>query len=99
MSRAVPPLAMAALLSNAFCYGLSWWPFRQLQTLGLHPLWATVLVDALVLGGIVCMQPQVLARVLGNRALWPLLIAAGCTNVGFNLSPLATWCVWCSCFI
>lgn len=84
MSRAVPALAVAALLSNAFCYGLSWWPFRQLQTLGLHPLWATVLVDALVLGGIVCMQPQVLARVLGNRVLWPLLIAAGCTNVGFN---------------
>ena len=84
MSRAVPALAVAALLSNAFCYGLSWWPFRQLQTLGLHPLWATVLVDALVLGGILLKQPQVLVRVLGNRALWPLLLAAGCTNVGFN---------------
>ena len=84
MSRSVPALAVAALLSNAFCYGLSWWPFRQLQTLGLHPLWATVLVDALVLAGILLMQPRVLGRIVRNRALWPLLLAAGCTNVGFN---------------
>ena len=84
MSRSVPALAVAALLSNAFCYGLSWWPFKQLQTLGLHPLWATVLVDALVLAGILLFQPRVLGRLLRNRALWPLLIAAGCTNVGFN---------------
>jgi uncharacterized membrane protein len=66
------------------CYGLSWWPFKQLQALGLHPLWATVLVDALVLAGILLFQPRVLGRLLRNRALWPLLIAAGCTNVGFN---------------
>ena len=84
MSRSMPALAVAALLSNAFCYGLSWWPFRQLQTLGLHPLWATVLVDALVLAGILLMQPRVLGHIVRNRALWPLLLAAGCTNVGFN---------------
>jgi drug/metabolite transporter (DMT)-like permease len=84
MSRAVPALAVAALLSNALCYGLSWWPFKQLQALGLHPLWATVLVDALVLAGILLFQPRVLGHLLRNRALWPLLIAAGCTNVGFN---------------
>ena len=32
------------LCFNALVWGLSWWPFRQLQALGLHPLWATVLV-------------------------------------------------------
>jgi drug/metabolite transporter (DMT)-like permease len=84
MSRALPTLAVAALLSNALCYGLSWWPFKQLQLQGLHPLWATVLVDVLVLAGVVAMAPRVLGALLRDRALWPLLIAAGCTNVGFN---------------
>lgn len=84
MSRALPTLAVAALLSNALCYGLSWWPFKQLQLQGLHPLWATVLVDVLVLAGVVAMAPRVLGVLLRDRALWPLLIAAGCTNVGFN---------------
>ena len=80
----MPALAVAALLSNALCYGLSWWPFKQLQMLGLHPLWATVLVDALVLAALMVVAPRVLGAVWRNRALWPLLIAAGCTNVGFN---------------
>jgi len=84
MSFSVPRLAVAALLSNAFCYGLSWWPFKQLQILGLHPLWATVLVDLLVLLGIVTWAPRVVPAFIRNPALWPLLIAAGCTNVGFN---------------
>ena len=84
MSFSVPRLAVAALLSNAFCYGLSWWPFKQLQILGLHPLWATVLVDLLVLLGIVAWAPRVVPAFIRNPALWPLLIAAGCTNVGFN---------------
>ena len=32
-----------ALLFNALVWGLSWWPLRQLQAQGLHPLWATLL--------------------------------------------------------
>lgn len=84
MSRAASALAVAALLCNALCYGLSWWPFRHLQDLGVHPLWATVLVDALVLLVIVALSPQVLGRLLRSPHLWPLLLAAGCTNVGFN---------------
>ncbi len=84
MSRAGSALAVVALLGNAFCYGLSWWPFRQLQALGVHPLWATVLVDALVLLVIVALAPRVLGQLTRSWALWPLLLAAGCTNVGFN---------------
>ena len=84
MSRAASALAVLALLGNAFCYGLSWWPFRHLQDLGVHPLWATVLVDALVLLVIVAMSPRVLGQWRRSFALWPLLLAAGCTNVGFN---------------
>ncbi|HET6787920.1 MAG TPA: EamA family transporter, partial [Aquabacterium sp.] len=26
------------LIFNAFAWGLSWWPLRELQRLGLHPL-------------------------------------------------------------
>ena len=40
-SRALPALALTL---NAFTWGVSWWPFRQLQAAGLHPLWATVLI-------------------------------------------------------
>jgi len=31
-------LAVAGLLFNAFVWGVCWWPFKQLQALGLHPL-------------------------------------------------------------
>jgi drug/metabolite transporter (DMT)-like permease len=33
-----------ALVVNAFVWGVSWWPFRQLGQAGLHPLWATTLI-------------------------------------------------------
>jgi hypothetical protein len=45
---------LLALLFNAFTWGVSWWPFRQLQALGLHPLWATVLIYALAVVAICC---------------------------------------------
>ena len=35
-----------ALVVNALVWGLSWWPFRQFQEAGLHPLWTTVLLYA-----------------------------------------------------
>ena len=51
-SRWLPALALAF---NAFTWGVSWWPFRELQRLGLHPLWATasffMLGAALMLAG------------------------------------------------
>jgi len=81
------PLAVAALLVNAFAWGISWWPFKQLQTLGLHPLWATALVYGCVL---VILLLWVLLRDRQGLAwgahpgLWALLVASGLTNVGFN---------------
>ena len=42
-------LPVAALLFNAFVWGVSWWPFRHLQAAGLHPLWATALMYLLAL--------------------------------------------------
>ncbi len=78
--------AVAGLLLNAFVWGLSWWPFKQLEALGLHPLWATAIVYGLSFAAI--------ALWIGHRrihigwrqhtGLWWLLIASGLTNVGFN---------------
>jgi len=37
-------LAATALTLNALVWGVSWWPFRALQSHGLHPLWATAFI-------------------------------------------------------
>lgn len=79
--RALPHLA---LVLNALVWGLSWWPLRELQAEGLHPLWsssATYLLGAVVL---LCAMPQVLAEFLKHKPLWLLALAAGTTMVGFN---------------
>ena len=65
-------------------WGLSWWPFRQLQALGLHPLWATVLVYLVAVVAIVVARPGALPQLLRTPALWVLLAASGTTNAAFN---------------
>jgi len=65
-------------------WGLSWWPFRQLQALGLHPLWATVLVYLVAVVAIVVARPAALQQLLRTPALWVLLAASGATNAAFN---------------
>lgn len=73
-----------ALVFNALVWGLSWWPFRQMQSHGLHPLWATVLVFALCTIVITCWRPRAVQEVLRTPALWVLVLAAGTTNAAFN---------------
>lgn len=77
-------LAMGALLINAMVWGLSWWPFRQLQDLGLHPLWSTALVYAAAVVFVLIWRPLAWRELLRHRSLWLLLLVAGLTNVGFN---------------
>jgi len=69
---------------NALVWGLSWWPFRQLQAFGLHPLWATVLVYLLAVVAILAVRPGALRQLLHTPALWVLLVASGTTNAAFN---------------
>jgi drug/metabolite transporter (DMT)-like permease len=77
-------LPYLGLLCNAFVWGLSWWPLRELQTLGLHPLWATVVFFTLGATLILLARPQALGRVASQPALWALALAAGFTNAAFN---------------
>ena len=81
------PWAVAGLLLNAFVWGLSWWPFKRLESLGLHPLWATTVVYGLsfMVIALWCRIARVPAGAWrAHPGLWWLLIASGLTNVGFN---------------
>ncbi|MCU0921242.1 MAG: DMT family transporter [Burkholderiaceae bacterium] len=72
------------LLFNAFTWGVSWWPFRQLQDQGLHPLWATALIYLLALLFISAWRPASWGQLLRAPALWWLVLASGTTNAAFN---------------
>ncbi|MEK7347154.1 MAG: DMT family transporter [Pseudomonadota bacterium] len=79
-------LAVAGLLFNAFAWGVCWWPFKQLEAQGLHPLWATALVYSAVFVSIALWLWRTgrLASWGPHPGLWVLLLASGLTNVGFN---------------
>ncbi|HQQ69809.1 MAG TPA: EamA family transporter, partial [Alicycliphilus sp.] len=78
------PLPILALLFNAFVWGLSWWPFRQLLGAGLHPLWATALMYGAALVSMLALRPGVLAQLRQSRGLWLLALCSGVTNAAFN---------------
>lgn len=77
-------LAVAALVLNALVWGLSWWPFRQLQSHGLHPLWATAIVYGFAVICVLAVKPMAWTGLLRHPALWLLALASGLTNMGFN---------------
>ena len=77
-------LASSALVINAFIWGVSWWPFRELQGYGLHPLWATAGIYWLVVAGMLVFFREAFKSLAANPVLWWLALASGLTNVGFN---------------
>ena len=77
-------LAVGALVVNAFVWGVSWWPFRQLQGYGLHPLWATALMYLMIAGGLLLVHFKAWRGLMAHPQLCILGLAAGLTNVGFN---------------
>lgn len=84
-SRPAGPLLPAlALVLNGFVWGVSWWPFRQLQAAGLHPLLATALVYLLSVIVLLAVRPQAWRALFTQPAVWVLAAGAGMTNVGFN---------------
>ena len=72
------------LLANALVFGLSWWPFREMQARGLHPLWATALMYGLSFVIISLLHPQWFRHFRTHPQLWWLFIGSGLTNMGFN---------------
>ena len=79
-----PTWPVLGLLLNALVWGLSWWPLREMQALGLHPLWSSGLIFGLALLLLSFWKPAAWQQLLNTPALWTLMIAAGLTNVGFN---------------
>jgi drug/metabolite transporter (DMT)-like permease len=87
-------LAIVALLINAFIWGLSWIPFRYLAERGVHSLWATSIMYAIVVLGVLGFmgyERRKTNATLGTqhaikqyRPLIALLLAAGITNAAFN---------------
>jgi drug/metabolite transporter (DMT)-like permease len=73
-----------ALVLNAIVWGCSWWPFRQLEARGLHPLWATVLIYAVAVLAILALRPRAFGQLLRAPVLWTLVLASGTTNAAFN---------------
>lgn len=80
----VPAAALACLLFNAFVWGVSWWPFRQLNALGLHSVWATGFAFLFSTVVISLWRPRAWAGLLSRPRLAWLVLAAGATNVFFN---------------
>ena len=79
-----PMLAVLALVFNALVWGLSWWPLRQLDAAGLHPLWATAWVFTLATLVLLLISPSGWRSFRQHPQLWWLMAASGLTNVGFN---------------
>ena len=77
-------LAVLALMFNAFTWGVSWWPFRQLQAMGLHPLWSTALIYAVAVLFIASWRPHAVRQLWHAPVLWVLVLASGTTNAAFN---------------
>lgn len=80
----MPAAALACLLFNAFVWGVSWWPFRQLNTLGLHSVWATGFTFLFSTIVISVWRPRSWRGLLRRPHLLWLVLAAGATNVAFN---------------
>ena len=77
-------LPVGALIVNAFVWGVSWWPLRELQSAGLHPLWSTVVMYCFALLVVLSIKPMAWRGLAQYPQLWFLLLASGLTNVGFN---------------
>ena len=75
---------MLALSLNALVWGLSWWPLRQLDADGLHPLWATACVFTLATVVLTLISPSGWRHFTQHPQLWWLMAASRLTNVGFN---------------
>ena len=66
-----------ALIFNAFVWGVSWFPFRQIERHGLHPVWATCLVYVAITAVMALLRRNMLGSFLRQPGLVLLGLAAG----------------------
>ena len=76
---------MGALTLNACVWGVSWWPLRLLDQLGLGAMWSTALVYALAAAAVLAWAPRAWGQMRGDPGLWMVALASGSTNAAFNL--------------
>jgi drug/metabolite transporter (DMT)-like permease len=77
-------LAYLGLLFNALVWGLSWWPFRALSSLGVHPLWATAIIYAICMVVLTITHREHLSSLFQNPWLLLLFLSSGVNNAAFN---------------
>jgi drug/metabolite transporter (DMT)-like permease len=82
--RHVPLPAVAALMTNALIWGVSWTAFRFLQSRGIHPLWSTAIIFSACVLILVSSRPSVLRQMRGHPQLLLVAVTAGLTNGSFN---------------
>ncbi|MDQ0071132.1 drug/metabolite transporter (DMT)-like permease [Variovorax boronicumulans] len=73
-----------ALIFNAFVWGLSWFPFRHIESHGLHPVWTTCLIYLAIATVMGIVRRHAWKSFTAYPMLAVLGLAAGFTNVGFN---------------
>ena len=77
--------ALAALV-NATVWGIAWYPLQWLEDHGVPALWTTLLVFSVCTAGVLAYRPQALRQAWRTPQLLWLALAAGLTNVCFNMA-------------
>lgn len=77
-------LPFFALMTNALIWGTIWWPFRQLQAMGVHPVLGTALVYLILFCGLMLLKPHAAKIARKHPLLLLLAFTSGTTNVLFN---------------
>lgn len=73
-----------ALIFNAFVWGVSWFPFRHIESHGLHPVWTTCLIYVAISLAMGFFRRHAWRGFAAFPMLVALGLAAGFTNLGFN---------------
>ncbi|MEG1201582.1 MAG: DMT family transporter [Comamonas sp.] len=71
-------------MTNALIWGTIWWPFRQLQAMGVHPVLGTALVYLILFCGLMLLKPHAAKIARQHPLLLLLAFTSGTTNVLFN---------------
>ena len=82
--RHFPLPAVAALMTNALLWGLSWTAFKFLQSHGIHPLWSTAIIFTVCALLLIAFRPSALREMRGHPELLLVAVTAGLTNASFN---------------